>query len=141
MRILSSAQWSATTCAPRKRNGAEWLPRIFRKKEPVLPGIVFGRARRSITRDASSIESLPKETSLATKEVAEEAVDTALHNVLDMLEGFWELKAGPNHAVELVLQVRVQDSEGNEIESHDISPCKLGLPIGYWKWAKGREFK
>jgi hypothetical protein len=58
-----------------------------------------------------------------------------------MLEGYWKLEAGPNHAVELVLGIQVQGPDGKEIETQNISPCKLDLPIGYWKWARDREFK
>ena len=73
--------------------------------------------------------------------MVEKAVDTALHNLVEMLEGFWKLEAGPAHTVELVLGVRVHASDGNAVETLEISPCKLDLPIGYWKWAREREFK
>ncbi len=88
-----------------------------------------------------AMDTIAAEASSATRGVVEKAVDTALHNVVDMLEGFWKLKAGPNHTVELVLRVRVHGPDGKEVESQDISPCKLDLPIGYWKWAQEREFK
>jgi hypothetical protein len=64
----------------------------------------------------------------------------ALHNVMDLLEGFWPLESGASHSVEYVLQVRVRDASGKAVESIDLSPCKLDLPIGYWKWAREREF-
>jgi hypothetical protein len=69
-----------------------------------------------------------------------EAVDTALHNVADLLEGFWRTETGPNHQVEFALAVRVTDADGKDIESINISPCLLDLPIGYWKWKDG-EFR
>ena len=43
--------------------------------------------------------------------------------------------------VEYVLQVRVLDASGKPLESVAISPAKLDLPIGYWKWARDREFR
>jgi hypothetical protein len=76
-----------------------------------------------------------------TRVAVEAAVDVTLHNVMDMLEGFWPLQSGPSHSVEYVLRVRVRDTSGKTVESIDISPCKLDLPIGYWKWAHEREFQ
>ena len=77
----------------------------------------------------------------ATRSVVQEAVDTALHNVMDMLEGFWPLPSGPRRSLEYVLLVRVRDATGTLVESQEISPCKLDLPIGYWKWSRDREFR
>ena len=88
-----------------------------------------------------AINSLPKGVTPEMRAVVEKAVDTALNSVTDMLEGFWKLDAGPKHTIELVLSVRVNDHNGQEIESVDISPNLLDLPIGYWKWAKDREFR
>ena len=74
------------------------------------------------------------------KEV-EEAVDRALCGVMDMLEGFWPLKAGPNHKAAFALSVCVSDmNEKKQVERIDISPCRIDLPIGYWKWKDG-EFR
>ena len=84
---------------------------------------------------------MPTDASPELKAAVEEAVDTALHNVNDMLEGFWKLDAGPKHSVELALVVRVRDAERNLVESQEISPCKHDLQIGYWKWARDREFR
>lgn len=70
-----------------------------------------------------------------------DAVDTALHNVCDLLEGYWRLESGRKHRAELVLAVRVVDAEGKQVEIQEISPCKVDLPIGYWKWAQDREFQ
>lgn len=68
----------------------------------------------------------------------ESAVDTALHNVLDLIEGYWPVEAGPNHRAEFALSVRVRDKDRKEIECVDIS--SVDMPIGYWKW-KGGEFR
>ena len=65
------------------------------------------------------------------------AVDTALHNVTDLLEGFWRLQTGPNHRVEYALSVCVKDAGGTLVERIDISPCLLDLPIAYRKWIDG----
>ena len=67
----------------------------------------------------------------------ETAVDTALHNAMDLLEGFWRTEAGPKHTAEFALSVRVMDASRKEVERVDISPCLLDLPIGYWKWKEG----
>jgi hypothetical protein len=76
-----------------------------------------------------------------TRAAVEKAVDIALHNVCDMLEGFWPLKAGPNHSISMALAVRVCDVQNHVVESQEISPAKLDLSIGYWKWAREREFR
>lgn len=88
-----------------------------------------------------AMATLPADASPEMKAAVENAVDTALHNVNDMLEGFWKLEAGPQNTVELALAVRVHDSDGNAVEALEISPCKLDLPIGYWKWAQDRAFR
>lgn len=67
----------------------------------------------------------------------EAAVDVALHNVMDLLEGFWRADAGPNHTAEFALSVCVRDASRKALERIDISPCLLDLPIGYWKWKDG----
>jgi hypothetical protein len=68
------------------------------------------------------------------------AVDKALHNVMDLLEGFWPTQAGPNHHVAYALSVCVSDMNEKPVERIDISPCLLDLPIGYWKFKAG-EFR
>ena len=88
-----------------------------------------------------AMATLPADASPEIKAAVEKAVDTALHNVNDMLEGFWKLEAGPQHTVELALVVRVHDPAGNLVEAQEISPCKLDLPVGYWKWARERKFR
>ena len=88
-----------------------------------------------------AMATLPADASPEVRAEVEKAVDTALHNVNDLLEGFWTLDAGPQHTVELALAVRVYDAIGHLVEVQEISPSKLDLPMGYWKWAKRREFR
>ena len=71
----------------------------------------------------------------------ERAVDVALHNVMDLLEGLWRLPSGPCHELEYVLQVRVMNDAGQIVETQEIAPCGLDLPIGYWKWSQDRAFR
>ena len=68
------------------------------------------------------------------------AVDTALHNVMDLVEGFWPTQTGPNHRVAYELTVCVSDKNGKSVERIAISPCLVDLPIGYWKFKSG-EFR
>jgi hypothetical protein len=70
----------------------------------------------------------------------EAAVDRALHNVMDLLEGYWPLEAGPNHRAAFALSVCVSDMSRKPVERIDVSPCRIDLPIGYWKWKSG-EFR
>jgi hypothetical protein len=69
--------------------------------------------------------------------IVEEAVDIALHNVVDLLEGFFPMQSGPNHPVEYKLTVVVRNAEGQIVEEVAISPTLMDLPIGYWKWRDG----
>ena len=68
---------------------------------------------------------------------SEEAIDIALHNILNLLEGFWEINSGPDHTVDFALIVRILNSEQQVVEDIEISPSLLDLPIGYWKWRDG----
>ena len=81
-------------------------------------------------------EALKTVSSNASPETCAEirrAVDEALHNVMDLLEGYWKLSAGSKH--DAVLSLHVDISQGGElIESVRISPCGIDLPIGYWAW-------
>jgi hypothetical protein len=88
-----------------------------------------------------AMSTLPKTASAKVEAAVETAVDTALHNVCDMLEGFFPLPAGRSHAISLALNVQVRNRKGDVIETQELSPSKLDLPIGYWKWAKEREFR
>jgi hypothetical protein len=40
----------------------------------------------------------------------------------------------------LALGGEVRDAKNEVVETEEISPRKLDLPIGYWKWAQMREF-
>lgn len=89
-----------------------------------------------------AMATIPTDATPETRAAVEKAVDTALHNVCDMLEGFWRLDSGPSHRISLALNVQVRETESNQVvESLEISPCKLDLPIGYWKWAQDHEFR
>jgi len=88
-----------------------------------------------------AMATLPPEASPEMRAIVAKAVDEALHNVNDMLEGFWRLPAGSNHTVELVLAVDVRNANRELVERIEISPGKLDLPIGYWKWSQDREFR
>jgi len=102
-------------------------------------GYTFGYYMMIHCRD-EAMATLPPDCSPDTKAAVETAVDLALHNVCDMLEGFWDLESGPRHSISLQLNVQVRDSEDEIVESVEISPCQLDLPVGYWKW-RDREFR
>jgi hypothetical protein len=116
----------------------EWREKPFDREEDAA--YTFGYHLIIHCRD-EAMATLPADASPETRAAVEEAVDIALHNVNDMLEGFWKLEAGPKHSVELALVVRVVDADRNLVESQEISSGKLDLPIGYWKWARDREFR
>jgi hypothetical protein len=86
-----------------------------------------------------ALKKVPAAAGKVTRARVEEAVDTALHNVLDLIEGFSRIDIGPRHHLELALRVCVRDSNGKRVERHEISG--LDLPIAYWKWAREREFR
>ena len=82
---------------------------------------------------ADALKNVPARSSPEEKEAINKAVDTALHNVMDLLEGFWKLPAGDGYTAEFALNVNIR--RGSElVESVAISPAKLDLPIGYWAW-------
>jgi hypothetical protein len=83
--------------------------------------------------------TLPKNAEELQNQIAA-AVDVALHNVADLLEGFFPMNAGPNHKVSYALSVCVANASGTTMERIDISPSLLDLPIGYWDWKDG-EFR
>ncbi|WP_218938705.1 hypothetical protein [Oleiharenicola lentus] len=92
---------------------------------------------------AEALKKVASSSAPATKAeldaVVADAVDTALHNVADLLEGFWITHAGAKHRTEFALAVRVKDEEGKIIERIDVSPCLVDLPIGYWSWKDNFE--
>lgn len=100
----------------------------------------FGHHLIKHCRD-EALKAIPADADAATRACAVDAIDTALHNVCDMLEGFWPLELDPTHRIELALQVRVRDNSDTVVDTREISPCKLDLPIGYWKWARHRDFR
>jgi hypothetical protein len=103
-------------------------------------GYLFGYYLIMHCRD-KAMATVPSDASPTLKTAVEKAVDVALHNLCDMLEGFWPLEAGANTRVSLALSVQVRDAENAVMETVEISPCLLDLPIGYWKWARDREFR
>ncbi len=67
--------------------------------------------------------------------MAVKAVETAMFNVIDLLEGFWLLDAGNGKRLQLALHVQVKDEDLSEVlEDVQISPGMIDLPIGYWGW-------
>lgn len=65
--------------------------------------------------------------------IAVKAVETAIFNVIDLLEGFWPLKAG--RGKQLTLALHLQVTKGDKVvEDVQVSPAKMDLPIGYWGW-------
>ncbi len=117
---------------------AEWAASGFDRDEDAA--YAFGHQLIVHCRD-EAVSRIPERATAAARAQTIEAVDTALHNVCDMLEGFWPLDIDSSHRIELALQVRVHDSSGQIVETREISPSKLDLPIGYWKWARYREFR
>jgi hypothetical protein len=120
------------------RNYPEWRVQQSDRKEDAA--YLFGYYLIMHCR-AEAIAALPAGAPPEVKAVVERAVDIALHNVCDMLEGFWRLDAGPDHTISLALGVEVRDAQNQLLETQQISQCVLDLPIGYWKWAEGREFR
>lgn len=114
-----------------------WRTELWGRKEDAA--YTFGHHLIKLCRD-QAIAGLPNNMNLNDREKAVEAVHIALHNVMDLLEGFWKLKSGNEHSVEYILQVLIRDKENKEVERIDISPG-LDLPIGFWKWANDGEFR
>ena len=127
------------TNASMPRPYPEWRPDPGDRAEDAA--YVFGYYLIQHCRD-EALATLPPNASPEARSAAENAVDVALHNVCDLLEGFWPLDAGPGRPIQLALHVNVMDkSERHPIESIPISPAGLDLPIGYWKWAQDRMFR
>ena len=80
-----------------------------------------------------ALAKLASSSSTVPRSVAVEALDTALHNVMDLLEGFWPLDAGEGKQLELALHIQVT-KDGQIAEDVQISPSQIDLPIGYWAW-------
>ena len=86
-----------------------------------------------------ALARVPANVTDATRAAVTDAVDVALHNVMDLVEGYWPLPSGANPRVEVLLQVRVADNDDNVIETGPLSGPDL--PIGYWKWAREGDFR
>jgi len=125
-----------TANLPRKY--PEWRMGQFDRPEDAA--YAFGYYLIMYCRD-EAMASLPAGASPDIKSAVEKAVDAALHNVCDLLEGFWPLESGPDHKISLALGVQIRDAQNQVVETQEISPCKLDLPIGYWKWARDRKFR
>jgi hypothetical protein len=90
---------------------------------------------------SGALAHLAEEASPEARAAAEAAVDHALAALFDLLEGYWRCEAGPGHAVEYALVVRVRDATTRQVvEEVPISPALHDLPIGYWKMRDG-EFR
>lgn len=86
-----------------------------------------------------AIAALPTSMNEEDRLGAKEAIHIALHNVMDMLEGFWRLESGSAHTVEYRLHVVVKDSSEKVVETVDITKG-IDLPIGFWGWAREGDF-
>jgi len=117
---------------------SEWRTDKFDRDEDAA--YTFGSHLIRYCRD-EVMQNLPDGITAAEKEKIKEAIHQSLHNVMEMLEGFWRLDSGEGHSVDYALQVVVKDNLQNEIERTEISPCKQDLPIGFWKWAEDGEFR
>jgi hypothetical protein len=120
------------------RDFSEWRSGRFDRSEDAA--YLFGYYLIMHCRD-EAMATLGAEVTSEVKATVETAVDTSLHNVCDMLEGYWPLGAGPEHTISLALGVQVRDKQYGVVETQEISPCKLDLPIGYWKGARERGFR
>jgi hypothetical protein len=120
------------------RDFKEWRNNSFERAEDAAN--TFGSHLIKYCRD-EVVHDLPEETSENEKEKITIAIHTALHNMMDLLEGFWKFNSGEDHSVEYILQVLIKDKNQKEVERIDISPSKLDLPIGFWKWAEVGEFR
>jgi hypothetical protein len=84
---------------------------------------------------SKALATVPRKATEDTRAAVRSAVDEALHNVMDLLEGYWPLPAGNGCTAELALHVNIVRG-GQLVESIAISPSKLDLPIGYWSWVE-----
>jgi len=87
------------------------------------------------------IKSLPTDLSPSQREKAIHAIDVSLHNVLDLLEGFFLPDSGKDHAIGYALQTIVLNAADRTKEIERIELTGQDMPIGYWKWALDNEFR
>ena len=80
------------------RDYPEWRTGQFDRPEDAA--YLFGYYLIVHCRD-EAMATLPADAPPDVKAAVEKAVDTALHNMCDMLEGFWRLDAGRNHTISL----------------------------------------
>lgn len=120
---------------PRDYN--DWRSEAWDRKEDAAH--TFGYHLIKYCRD-KAVANLPVEMKAGDKEKAIESIHVALHNVMDLIEGYWKLETGKDKCIEYNLQVVVKDKEHNEIERIDIAPG-LDLPIGFWIWARDGEYR
>jgi hypothetical protein len=120
------------------RQYPEWKKDIYDRRDDAAYTFGYHLIKHCRTE---AINSLPADLTADQNEKAIKAVDIALHNVMDMLEGYWPLPSGDKHSVEYELQVVVKDNDNKELERISISPALMDLPIGYWKWAQDNEFR
>jgi hypothetical protein len=119
------------------REYENWREGLWDRKEDAA--YTFGKHLIRYCRD-KAVEILPADMNANDREKAVEAIHIALHNVMDLVEGYWILEAGHEHTVEYIIQVLIKDKEGKDVERIDIAPG-LDLPIGFWKWAQDGEFR
>ena len=119
----------------------EWRTDKFDRAEDAAYTFGYHLIQHCRAEALKSIETAHLPTSAEEfRERVAAVVDQALHNVTDLLEGFWSTQAGPNHRVAYTLSLCISDMSRTPIERIDISPSLLDLPIAYWKWKDG-EFR
>ena len=78
-----------------------------------------------------ALSSIPSDASDEMIAACTEAIDAALHGIVDLLEGFWHIPAGGEASLEFELSVNAIVEE-RLVEKVRISPSLADLPIGYW---------
>ncbi len=116
----------------------EWRKEKFDREEDAAYN--FGFHIIAFCREAA-IEKLSSDLSEDQRKNAISAIDLCLHNVMDLFEGFFSLECGNEHSLYYIIQVAIMNKKNETIEKVDISPNKLDLPVGYWKWAHDKEFR
>jgi hypothetical protein len=102
----------------------EWRESSFDREEDAAYTFGSHLTQHCRSEALKGLESagIPKTEEAFRAEVTK-AVDTALHSVMDLLEGFWPTQAGPNHRVAYALSVCVSAMDRKTVERIDISPC------------------
>ena len=102
------------------RNYDEWCTDEFKRRDDAA--YLFGYYLVSHCRD-EAIASISENASPDVKAAVNKAIDIALHNVCDLLEGFWPIEAGSDKRVSLALGVQVRNEANDVIETIEISPA------------------